>query len=100
MARRGDRISRWTTDGCTTRPTPPTFRDGSFSPRIRHSTSVPSFICRTSLALGLLQCNHVKFDTLCSSEKGMHVSVCGHCSRVAGTQSPWRVVLGPESKTS
>ncbi|KAK6763740.1 hypothetical protein RB195_024174 [Necator americanus] len=36
-------------------------------------------------ALGLLQSNHVKSDTLCSSEKGMQVSVCGDCSRVANT---------------
>ncbi|KAK6739421.1 hypothetical protein RB195_008108 [Necator americanus] len=45
----------------------------------RHSPVAPS-------ALGLLQSNHVKFDTLCSSEKGMHISVCEHCSRVASTQ--------------
>uniref|UniRef100_A0A158P5Z9 Phospholipase n=1 Tax=Angiostrongylus cantonensis TaxID=6313 RepID=A0A158P5Z9_ANGCA len=34
---RGERISyesRSTLDGCTTKPTPPTFRDGTFSPRI------------------------------------------------------------------
>ncbi|KAK6745712.1 hypothetical protein RB195_012058 [Necator americanus] len=38
-------------------------------------------------ALGFLQSNHVKFDTLCSSEKGMQVGVCGNCSRVVSTQS-------------
>ncbi|KAK6760639.1 hypothetical protein RB195_021917 [Necator americanus] len=38
-------------------------------------------------AIGLLQSNYVKFDTLCSSEKGMKVSVCGSCSRVVSTQS-------------
>ncbi|KAK6744829.1 hypothetical protein RB195_011505 [Necator americanus] len=38
-------------------------------------------------ALGLLQSNHLKFDTLCSSEKDMQVTVCGHCSRVVSAQS-------------
>ncbi|KAK6748156.1 hypothetical protein RB195_001029 [Necator americanus] len=46
---------------------------------------VPSYVAPS--ALGLLQSNHVKFDTLCSSEKGMQVSVCGNCSRVVSTQA-------------
>lgn len=97
IARRADRFSckqtRWT-GWCTTKPTPRTFDDGSFSPQtisVRHSNVV-----RPSCCSGLLQSNYMEFEASCSFEKSVKSFISREITGIMGpcmNQPLWWVVL-------